>query len=215
MSGLLGRLRLRPKLYGVAVMAAVAVVLVLAEAAVTMHGRMFQDRLATLQVALDATKGELDGLNAKVTAGKLSKDEALNQFRAFVDSYRFAGGSGYVVSFRSDGIVVENGVDSSQSGTFVRVLDTSGAVISEMIMHAVASADSGIATYHYKKPGGTEILPKTVLVQRYKPWDMVLATGTYTDDIEADFMSTMTTLAVAADWSCSRCWRCCGRSAAT
>jgi methyl-accepting chemotaxis protein len=196
MMPLLSRLTIRTKLYAIAVLATVAFLVVLADAAMTIHGKMLEDRMATLNVGLDAATGELTALDAGIADGSLTRDVAMRRFRAFVHSYRFNGGTGYLVVYQPNAVQIESGVDPSKNGKVSTAVDApTGVLIAPMIVASVANSDSATVFYHYKKPNGTEPLPKTTLVRRYRPWDIVLSAGTYTDDLEADFRTTMTDMA--------------------
>ena len=45
--------------------------------------------------------------------------------------------------------------------------------------------------YDYKKPGGTVALPKLTFARKFKPWNLLITSGVWIDDIDAAYHATL------------------------
>ena len=186
------RLRLSAKIAILLGLSAVAMLAIAASGASTLHQRMMDDRADKLRAILDSSVSLAAGLEARVAAHEITRDEALDLFRRNVHSSRFDDGKGYLsVMNAQTGDVIMHGVNPSLEGKPSPIDPTSGQTISSLVLAAVQSSDQGMTSYWYPKPGQTEPLRKVAAVVRFRPWDMVLYAGAYTDDLDASFDASM------------------------
>jgi len=68
--------------------------------------------------------------------------------------------------------------------------DSNGIPIAANLM-AAAGRGGGELFYAYPRPGGTEPKPKVSYAVPFKPWDWVICTGIYIDDVDAIFYATV------------------------
>jgi methyl-accepting chemotaxis protein len=66
-----------------------------------------------------------------------------------------------------------------------------GQPITSIILNAVRSSDAGTVDYMFPKPGQTMPLRKVVFVAKFAPWNMVIYTGAYTDDLAASYDASL------------------------
>ncbi|MGE0085438.1 MAG: cache domain-containing protein [Desulfococcaceae bacterium] len=62
--------------------------------------------------------------------------------------------------------------------------DTDGKDILLEQVEIIKKHGEGFSSYHWFKPGQTQAFSKLTFVKYFKPWDWVVATGVYMDDIE-------------------------------
>ncbi len=105
------------------------------------------------------------------------------------------GQSGYIFGYDSKGIRIVTGKSDKGVGeNFFNLQDQKGNyLIQDLLKNAKTGA---FTTYYFPKPGQTEPLPKLSLSVYIPQWDLMLGSGFYTDDIEAE-VSQMTQLATA------------------
>jgi methyl-accepting chemotaxis protein len=172
-------------------MAAVAVI-----AAITLHQRMLDDRTDKLAAIVSSTVTQAAALEARVVAHEITRDQALDLFHRSVRAIRFDGGTGYIsVDDAHTGNVLMHGVNPALEGKPTPADVATGRPISSLITEAVQSADQGTTGYMFPKPGQTKPLRKVTAVARFAPWDMVIYSGAYTDDLDASFNASMLRLA--------------------
>ncbi len=160
--------------------------------AMTLHQRMLDDRADKLRAVVSASVTVATGLEARVVAHEITRDEAMTLFHHYIRSTRFDDGVGYtsVIDFNT-GNVVMHGVRQELEGKPNPMDVGSGRPISDIILDAVRSSDAGTAGYVFPKPGKIEPLRKVVAVARFLPWNVAVYSGAYTDDLEAPFRASM------------------------
>lgn len=60
----------------------------------------------------------------------------------------------------------------------------------EMVRTVKADPAGGFVHYYWPKPGAKEPVSKVSFVKHFTPWDWIIGTGVYTDDVQADFKAT-------------------------
>jgi methyl-accepting chemotaxis protein len=192
---LLSRLKLRSKLALLLGMAALAVVGSIGTGATMMYHRMFTDRIDKLRVAVDMTMSLAKGLESEVQAQKLTRDQALVQFRDQIHTLRYDGGRGYLVVQGDDDVVFAHALNASLEGVKSTVRTVSGQTNGDQIRDALRNADQAVIAYPYRKPNETAPKMKFSVVARFAPWKMTLMSGAWVDDIDADYDATVLRLA--------------------
>jgi methyl-accepting chemotaxis protein len=193
---LLSRLKLRSKLALVLGMASLAVVGSIGAGATMMYHRMFDDRIDKLQIAVDMTISLAKGLESEVQAQKLTRDQALQQFRAQIHMLRYDDGKGYLITQGDDDVVFAHGLDATRENVKSSVRNAGGQLNGDQIRQALRNADHGVISYAYPKPNETEPKMKFSAVARFVPWKMVLMSGAWVDDLDADYRATVLRLGV-------------------
>jgi len=124
------------------------------------------------------------GLEARVVAHEITRDQAIDLFHRNVRAIRFDDETGYVaVTDLGTGNVLMHGVNSALEGKPSSAMD--------VLRDAVRTSDVGTTSYMFPRPGKTEPLRKVVAVVKFPPWNVVIYTGAYTDDLDASFNASM------------------------
>ncbi len=195
----LNRLKIKAKLAIVLGVSAVALVVTVAIAASILYRSMFDERVAKLHAVVELAIGVAQNLEGEVTAGHITRDEAMARFRATVHTMWYDNHQDYIMAFTMNAITIANGANPQLEGTDRSAnKDTNGKLITGSMIEVLKTADEGTTTYYYPKPGQTESLPKLTYVKKFKPWDAFMATGVYTDDIDAEFRTALGHLGLAA-----------------
>ena len=189
---IISHLRLRTKLTLLLGMSAVAIVAIGIAGAFTLHQRMMDDRVQKLRAVVNSAVTLAGGLQAKVDAHVLTRQQALDLFHDDIRAIRFDGGTGYLAALDTrTGTTVMHGVNPKLEGSSSALDIATGKPITGLIADAVRSSDEGTATYWYPKPHEETPLQKVVAVTRFAPWDMAIFAGAYTDDLDAAFDTSM------------------------
>ncbi|HEY0184626.1 MAG TPA: cache domain-containing protein, partial [Rhodopila sp.] len=189
---IVSNLRLGMKMTLLLTLSAVAMVAIAIIGSVTLHQRMLDDRMDKLRSMVSATVALAQALEARVGAQEITRQQAIDLFRRNIHAIRFDGGTGYIaVEDVRSGDVLMHGVNPALEGKPTPNDAATGQPISNFVIGAVRSSDEGITSYMFPKPGETQPLPKVTAVAKFRPWDMAIYTGAYTDDLEAAFRSSM------------------------
>ncbi|WP_108063833.1 methyl-accepting chemotaxis protein [Poseidonibacter lekithochrous] len=113
---------------------------------------------------------------------KLKKEALAN-----VKSMRYgAKGNGYFWVNDSNHVVIMHSIKSSIDGKSMYDLqDPNGKYLyREIVKAANQNAKGGVVDYMWSKPGSETPQPKISYVKKFEPWDWIIGTGVYVDDIE-------------------------------
>lgn len=125
----------------------------------------------------------LDCYQADIEAGIYTKEEGMKLAADRVRSLRY-GSDGYFWVDRSDGVnIVLLGSDTEGTNRMDMRDVTGYEMIRDFIQNAVATG-SYCKDYYFPKEGGTEAMPKRAYMQYYKPFDWIVGTGNYIDNID-------------------------------
>jgi len=96
------------------------------------------------------------------------------------------GTSGYFWINDSNHVVIAHGAKASLAGkNLVDLQDPNGKYIyREIVKAANGNVNGGLVEYMWPKPNYKEPKPKFSYVQKFGPWDWIIGTGAYVDEIE-------------------------------
>jgi methyl-accepting chemotaxis protein len=192
---MLSHLRLRTKLALLLGLSALALVASIASGASLMQQRMIGDRVDKLRAVVQSAMGFARTLDKQVANGRITRDQALAQFRDDLHTVRFDSGTNYVLVQTPDGIVVMHGGDPAREGKPTASKDADGRSSADLAREVLRNSDEGVITYLALKPGATQPAPKLSYVARYQPWQMVFIAGAWTDDLDASGRTSLLLLA--------------------
>jgi methyl-accepting chemotaxis protein len=151
-----------------------------------LRSQLLADRKATLQAAVDIAMTTVKEFQAKEGRGELSRDEAQKQAKDVLRSMRYLGPE-YFYAYDSKGMGVMHPVRPEYVGKpHWDRQDKSGAyTIRNMI--AVALDKSGFVETQTPRPNSDVQVAKLHYLEHFQPWDWVIGTGLYIDDLDTLF----------------------------
>jgi methyl-accepting chemotaxis protein len=189
---IISHLKLGTKMTLLLGMSAVAMVAIAVIGAAGLHQRMLEDRIDKLRAIVSSTVSIAAGLNARVDAHELTREQAIDLFHRDIRAIRYDRGVGYIsVDDIATGHVLMHGVNSALEGKPTPADAATGRPISSLLVEAVQSADEGTTTYMFPKPGQTTPLSKVTAVAKFAPWNVTIYAGSYTDDLDAAFKASL------------------------
>ena len=191
--GLLGRFKLRTKLFGLLGVASLAVAGSVAAGGAIMRARMESDRIEKLTAIVESTIAIARTLEQEVVDQKLTREQAIARFAGVVHAIRFDDGHGYV--FTTKGALVHlHGANPLLENTHPDIKLTDGRNQLDAIETEMAANASALLRYDYVKPGQTVPAPKILYVSRFQPWGISVNAGAYLDDLDHAFLGAMVSL---------------------
>ena len=187
----MGQLSFNKKLWLPLVLSLIALLAVSLFSAFMARDIRIEERRADLtnigQTALSIVKG----YGALADSGALPREEAQKRAIAALKSIRY-GTDGYFSVSTSGQVIVMHPIKPELDGKDLsNFKDPAGTLLFVEISRAGAQPAGSFVNYLWPKVGAAEPVPKTSFVIGYKPWDWMLTTGAYMDDINASFMSTL------------------------
>jgi methyl-accepting chemotaxis protein len=149
------------------------------------------DRKADMQHAAQIALGVVKTFGDQASAGTLTDAQAKSRAVDALRSLRF-GDDGYFVIVDSHVVVVMSPFHPELTGKDVsQYRDPDGVYVFQAMVDAVKAGGNGFSAYAFPRPGLTEAVPKIAYSVSYKPWNWVIMTSLYVDDIDAAFRSAV------------------------
>ena len=136
--------------------------------------------------------------NDKVTAGKMSEDEAKAEAKEIVRNMRYRDDdSGYFWIDDTDYILIMHPILTDKEGSNRKDLtDKNGVKIVQTEMKVVSGPDKGgFSEFYFTKADGVTVAPKKSYSAIFEPWGWVVSTGNYVDDMEVDKANVLAQIA--------------------
>ncbi|WP_026479928.1 methyl-accepting chemotaxis protein [Ahrensia sp. 13_GOM-1096m] len=130
--------------------------------------------------------------------GEMAEEEARAEAYKTVSNIRFEP-DGYFFGFDSDTNMILHANPSTVGKNFKGMTDQNGYPFADEMMNT-AENGGGITNYHWPKLGEPEnvVFPKASYNAKFAPWGIVLGTGVYTDDLNAQIWADQMTSIFAA-----------------
>ena len=140
-----------------------------------------KDSLADIMATL---VGTLDGIRRQVALGVITEAEGQRQALETIPTIRY-GSNDYVFTFDTEMNAIAHPDPDIQGRNLIDLRDSQGkAFIREM--QSVALGGGGYLDYQWIRLGEETPSPKVAYAVHYEPWDWILGTGLYVDDIDAE-----------------------------
>ncbi len=146
-----------------------------------------------VQAVLSILQSEYD----KVQTGELSEEEAKQEAAEIVRAIRYGDdSSGYFWIDDTDYILVMHPVLPEQEGSNRYTLeDQNGIMIIQSIYSVCTSAEkAGFNEFYFTKSDGVTVAPKRAYSAMFEPWNWMISTGNYIDEMEADMKNIKATI---------------------
>ena len=146
------------------------------------------------QAQVETAYSLVAGLEARVRKGELDEASAKAEALALIKGLRY-GNNDYFWINDSHPTMVMHPMKPELDGK-----DLSGVEDKQGLRLFVAFADlaraqgAGEVAYYWPKPGVDEPVRKISYIKRFAPWDWIIGTGVYVDDVEAQYREVLHTL---------------------
>lgn len=153
-----------------------------------MRESMLTERRMTLKSIVETSHKIIVHNYHEARAGKIDMAEAKKRSRNTLNSMRYGDG-GYIFVVTTEGLMLVHANITYAEPTF-DLIDINGIYLIREFIRSVLYGD-GYTIYHFQKPGETSgITQKKMSYGMYfQPWDWVIGTGIYIDDIEEAFIA--------------------------
>ncbi|MGY4729213.1 methyl-accepting chemotaxis protein [Burkholderia pyrrocinia] len=150
-----------------------------------------EERKADLKHAAEIALSAVKTLGDQAAAGSMPVADAQKRALDSVRNMRY-GEDGYFVILNSKPMALMNPARPELEGKDVGDFkDPNGVYFFRDTVAVIKHAGRGFTAYSFPKLGRTEASPKVVYNVTYQPWDWILMTGLYVDDLDAAFRSTL------------------------
>ncbi|MFL0796549.1 MAG: methyl-accepting chemotaxis protein [Cellvibrionaceae bacterium] len=140
-----------------------------------------------LKLLVMSAHSMVQGLYDRSVSGELDEDTAKQEAMKILDSLRYAQ-SGYFMLLDTDGNMINHPTNAKLTGQNVMGLkDANGKSIIRDAINKGRQSNGGYTYYVFPKPGSDAPVPKITYSREFEPWNWVLSTGVYVDNIDETF----------------------------
>ncbi|ALK10519.1 methyl-accepting chemotaxis protein [Blastochloris viridis] len=158
---------------------------------------MYEARRQQLATLVHSATGVLDAFHRQAVAGTMSEEDAKKAAYAVLDRMRYGDGDYFFIQDRN-GIQWVNPAAPKTIGTSrLEVKDPNGKAYNRE-MHELTDRNGEAVVYYVFKRAGSDIpAPKMSYAKRFGPWGLLVGTGVYIDDLEAEVINAALKAGVA------------------
>ncbi|WP_043743280.1 methyl-accepting chemotaxis protein [Paramagnetospirillum magneticum] len=149
------------------------------------HETLIEDRRQALKQVLDSSASVVESFRARAAKGEFSEEQGKRLAMETLRAWRY-GNNDYVFINSYDMRPLMHPLRPEMEGQDQSEMkDPNGVYVTRaMIEVARSPAGAGFTSYHWARVKDKPPVPKLVYVINYKPWNWVLGTGVYIDDID-------------------------------
>lgn len=176
----------------------------LAMTVVLVYGQYQQslnERKSLVQSAVQTASGVLAWAQEEVTQGRLTPEQAQEKAYAAISLMRFGHNNNeYFWIIDSQGTILMHPIDATLKGKGSDTIrDPNGVYITkEAAQTAAQSSGKGFFSYQWRRPNEQEPVDKISYAQAFAPWNAVVVSGLYIDDLKMDLMSALVRVGIMA-----------------
>lgn len=142
-----------------------------------------------IETAITVLQAEYD----KYKAGEMTEEEAKNEAKEIVRAMRYREDeSGYFWIDDTDYILIMHPILTEQEGDNRKELEDQNGIkiIQEILKSVEGDEEGGFNEFYFTKSDGVTVAPKIAYSQIFKPWNWVVSTGNYVDDMHEETAQT-------------------------
>ncbi|MCX5543938.1 methyl-accepting chemotaxis protein [Paraburkholderia sp. CNPSo 3076] len=156
-----------------------------------MRATRLEERKADLKHASEIALAVVKSYGERANAGTLSQEDAQKRAMEAVKNMKYGEG-GYFGIMNSQYVLLMNAASPHLVGKNVGDFqDSNGVYLFKEIVAVIKQEGQGFVSYSFKRVGSEGVAPKISYSVSYQPWDWILTTGLYVDDIDAAFRVTL------------------------
>jgi methyl-accepting chemotaxis protein len=184
-------LTFRQKLWFPLVVSLICVTAVAAFGALQTREARLQERQQSLKAVGDIALTVIAPYANAAAAGALTMDEAKRKALAELRAIRFDGDNYISIVDSRCNSVMNPAKPETEGKNFEAYRDVNGKYVYREMANIAQSAGEGFVDYMTPRLGSNKPVRKRSHVITYKPWDWTIVTGSYLDDIDAEFVGSL------------------------
>ena len=134
------------------------------------------------------------GLEARVRKGELDEASAKAEALALIKGLRYGNDDYFWINDSHPTMVMHPMKPELDGKDLSGVEDKQGLKLFVAFADLARAQGAGEVAYYWPKPGVDEPVRKISYIKRFAPWDWIIGTGVYVDDVEAQYREVLHTL---------------------
>ncbi len=145
----------------------------------------------TVKTLVDSTHSIIEHHYALYQKGELSEEQAKEQVLSTIANIRYDKSNYFWVNDYTPNMIMHPLKPKLNGKNIGSVKDPDGKALFIDIINIVEAKGEGFINYKWPKPGFDEPVDKVAFVKGFTPWQWIIGTGAYLDDIDAIFVELL------------------------
>ena len=175
-------------LVGAAIVASLAIT---AMQLVMLRSQMIEDRKAAIKGEVQSAASIVREFITAVDKGEMSEKDAQERAKATLRDVRWGKNDYFFITTEAGINIMAGPLPQLVGKNMIDFKDPNGFYFVRALIAAAAQTDGGFVSYMFPRPGSSEPLPKMSYALEVRPWNWVIGTGVYVDDLDAEFYAGM------------------------
>ena len=190
---MLDRLKIGARLLLIVTGAIVGIVAVGGYSLYGIRETMLDDRKVKTAHVVHVVETLVADYQAREQSGEMSREDAQKAALRNIEKLRYDNGQEYFWVQAYDNTMVMHPIKPALNGTdLTGTADPNGVKLFDEMVAVVKSGGEGFVNYDWPKPGFEKPVPKISYVKGFAPWNWIIGSGIYVDDVNAIFMRELT-----------------------
>ncbi|CAO3438511.1 methyl-accepting chemotaxis protein [Azospirillum doebereinerae] len=156
-----------------------------------MRANLIEQRKAKVKEMVDNASSVITLYGEQEKQGKLTRPQAQQLARDAVRAMRYGNGE-YFFVYDYEGVSMVHGLRPQVEGKNLLGLKDPDGVSFNVLMTEAAKNGGGFVAFRHKRTDAADPTPKIAYATGYQPWQWMIGTGVYTDDVDAEFQARAT-----------------------
>ncbi|MBE0531240.1 MAG: cache domain-containing protein [Rhodospirillales bacterium] len=157
------------------------------------RANLFEDRQIKTEHVVHVVETLLEYYQSLEKSGAVTREAAQKMALAAVGSLRYDHGKEYFWIQSYDNVMLLHPIQPEMNGKSLNgVTDPNGIKFFEEMVAAAKKDGDGDIEYMWPKPGSKAPVQKISYVKAFAPWQWIVGSGIYIDDVDAIFMDVLT-----------------------
>ena len=123
----------------------------------------------------------------QVQSGQLTEQQAKLAVIQILENYRYEGKNYVWINDNKPNMIMHPFKPDLNGKSIAGVKDPDGVALFVEMVNVVRASGSGFVPYKWPKPGAEKPVDKISYVQQFKPWNWIVGTGVYIDNVDKIF----------------------------
>jgi methyl-accepting chemotaxis protein len=183
----LSSLRVSTRLWTLVAVAIAGLIMMAAMFAFDSRDQMLTEKKFKTRNVTEVAYGVLENYYALEQAGKLDRAAAQEQAKAVLKRMRYDKDEYFWLNDMHPTMVMHPIKPELDGKDLTGNLDKNGKALFVEFVRVAKTEGAGFVDYQWSKPGSDQPVPKLSYVKSFVPWEWVIGSGIYIDDVDAQF----------------------------
>ncbi|MDO2947990.1 methyl-accepting chemotaxis protein [Aeromonas simiae] len=189
---MLTRLSIRHRLLLITLLALLSLLLLTLVAAEQYRRSLLEEKQVQTRHQVETVWSLVDGFARQVSEGKLSEAQAKQAALKAIAALRYGHDDYFWINDSRPFMVMHPMKPELDGKDLAAVADPDGKRLFVAFVEATRHAPQGAqVAYQWPKPGSAQPVAKVSFVKRFAPWDWIIGTGIYVDDVEQQYRQVL------------------------